>query len=136
MKSVKIRNFFWSVFSCIQTEYRKIRTKKTPYLKSLCNLVIKLSHRPLSRWKGGQAIDFLLREQYIYCYCPEIKFSVEEFFGTCERIPGICRFVILTKEILNRSLNFLCSVFFQNLSNIPSHPPLPPHFHHNHWGKS
>ena len=78
--------FFWSVFSCIQTEYRKIRLKKTPYLESLCNLVIRLSHRPLSGWKGGQAIDFLLREQYIYCHCPEIKFPVDEFFGTCERI--------------------------------------------------
>ena len=45
MKSVQIRSFFWSVFSlfelntefysvnlCIQSEYRKIRTRKTPYL--------------------------------------------------------------------------------------------------------
>ena len=28
MKSVQIRRFFWSVFSRIQTEYRKIRTRK------------------------------------------------------------------------------------------------------------
>ena len=28
VKSVQIRAFFWSVFSCIQTEYRKIQTKK------------------------------------------------------------------------------------------------------------
>ena len=27
VKSVQIRNFFWSVFSCIWAEYRKIRTK-------------------------------------------------------------------------------------------------------------
>ena len=26
--SVQIRSFFWSVFSCIQTEYRKIQTRK------------------------------------------------------------------------------------------------------------
>ena len=32
VKSVEIRCFFWSVFSCIRTEYRKIRTKRTPYL--------------------------------------------------------------------------------------------------------
>ena len=32
MKSVQIRNLFWYVFSCIQSEYRKIRTEKTPYL--------------------------------------------------------------------------------------------------------
>ena len=28
MKSVQIRSFFWSVFSCIRTEYRKIKTRK------------------------------------------------------------------------------------------------------------
>ena len=28
VKSVQIRSFFWSVFSCIRTEYRKIRTRK------------------------------------------------------------------------------------------------------------
>ena len=28
MKSVQIRSFFWSVFSCIQSEYGKIRTRK------------------------------------------------------------------------------------------------------------
>ena len=26
-KSVQIRSYFWSVFSCIQTEYRKTRTR-------------------------------------------------------------------------------------------------------------
>ena len=28
VKSVQIRSFFWSVFFCIQSEYRKIRTRK------------------------------------------------------------------------------------------------------------
>ena len=28
VKSVQIRSFFWSVLSCIRTEYRKIRTRK------------------------------------------------------------------------------------------------------------
>ena len=28
VKSVQIWSFFWSVFSCIQGEYRKIRTRK------------------------------------------------------------------------------------------------------------
>ena len=32
VKSAQIRTFFWSVFSCIRTEYKKIRTIKTPYL--------------------------------------------------------------------------------------------------------
>ena len=33
VKSVQIGSVFWSVFSCIQTEYRKIRSRKTPYLE-------------------------------------------------------------------------------------------------------
>ena len=28
VKSVQIRSLFWSVFSCIRTEHRKIRTRK------------------------------------------------------------------------------------------------------------
>ena len=32
VKSVQIPSFFWSVFSCIWTEYRKIRIRKTPSL--------------------------------------------------------------------------------------------------------
>ena len=28
VKSVEIRSFFWSIFSCIQSEYRKIQTRK------------------------------------------------------------------------------------------------------------
>ena len=28
MKTVQIRSFFWSVFSCIRIKYRKIRTRK------------------------------------------------------------------------------------------------------------
>ena len=44
VKSVRIQSYFWSVFSCIRTEYgdlrrfqseyRKIRTRKTPYLNN------------------------------------------------------------------------------------------------------
>ena len=30
MKSVQIRKFFWSVFSCVWTEYRDLRSK-SPY---------------------------------------------------------------------------------------------------------
>ena len=32
IKNVQIRSFFWSLFSWVQTEYRKIRTRKTSYL--------------------------------------------------------------------------------------------------------
>ena len=33
-RSVQIRSFFWSVFFCIRTEYRKIRPEKTLYLNT------------------------------------------------------------------------------------------------------
>ena len=33
VKSVQTRSYFWSIFSCIGTEYRKIRTRKTPNLR-------------------------------------------------------------------------------------------------------
>ena len=32
MKTVQIRSFFWSVFSCIRIKYRKIRTRKNSVL--------------------------------------------------------------------------------------------------------
>ena len=32
VKSAQIRSFFWSVFSCIQSKYRKIRTRKNSVL--------------------------------------------------------------------------------------------------------
>ena len=35
MKSVQIQSFLWSLFSCIWTEYRKIKPEKTPYLDTL-----------------------------------------------------------------------------------------------------
>ena len=32
-ESVQIRSFFWSVFSCIQSEYRKIQTRKNSIIR-------------------------------------------------------------------------------------------------------
>ena len=40
VKSVRIRTFFWAVFSCIQSEYRKIRNQKQFHIWTLftqCN---------------------------------------------------------------------------------------------------
>ena len=31
-KSVQVRSFFWSVFSCFRSEHRKIWTRRNPYL--------------------------------------------------------------------------------------------------------
>ena len=35
VKSVQIRSFFWSVFSCIQTEYGALYSKASVYLKMI-----------------------------------------------------------------------------------------------------
>ena len=35
VKSIQIWSFFWSVFSCIQSEHRKIRTRKNSDFKKL-----------------------------------------------------------------------------------------------------
>ena len=35
MKSLQILSFFWSVFSCVQPEYRKIRTRKNAVFRNL-----------------------------------------------------------------------------------------------------
>ena len=42
-KIVQIRSYFWSVFSCIRTEYRKIRTRN--------NSVFGNFSRSVNRWK-------------------------------------------------------------------------------------
>ena len=42
VKSVQIKSFFWSVCSCIWTEYRKILTKKTPFWTLFTNCIILL----------------------------------------------------------------------------------------------
>ena len=52
-ESVQRRSFFWSVFSCIRTEYIKLRTRKTPYLNTFYAVV--LSSLP---WLFSQ-IDFI-----------------------------------------------------------------------------
>ena len=42
MKSVQIRSFFWSVFSCIRTEHREIRTRKNSVFGHFsCRVFIK-----------------------------------------------------------------------------------------------
>ena len=37
VKNVQIRGFFWSIFSCIRTEYKKYGPEKTTYLDFSCS---------------------------------------------------------------------------------------------------
>ena len=51
VKGVQIRSFFWSVFSCIQSEYRKILTRKNPYLDTFHALKAFLTFREIELLK-------------------------------------------------------------------------------------
>ena len=57
VKSVQIRSYFWSVFSCIRTEYRKIRTKNNSvfghFLRSADNL--DFGDEPENKNKGYES---------------------------------------------------------------------------------
>ena len=57
MKSVQIRSFFWSVFSCIWTEYRP---EETPFLNTFHAVTVK------------GCIDVSLRRSF-YKFCGDIK---------------------------------------------------------------
>ena len=48
MKSIQRRSFFWSVFSCIWTEYRKIRTRKNSVFWHISPSATHLSLPPIS----------------------------------------------------------------------------------------
>ena len=49
IKSVQIRSFFWSVFSCIQTEYRKIRTREKSVFGHFSSSKIIKEYQKMSR---------------------------------------------------------------------------------------
>ena len=42
MKTVRIRSFFWSIFSCFQSEYRKIRTRNNSVFGHFSRSVLPL----------------------------------------------------------------------------------------------
>ena len=44
MKSAQVRNYFWSVFSYIRTEYRKIRTRNNFVFRQFSRSVIFYSN--------------------------------------------------------------------------------------------
>ena len=46
VKSVRIRSYFWSLFSCIQSEYRKIRTRNNSVFGNF-----SCSDMDLEKWK-------------------------------------------------------------------------------------
>ena len=91
VKSVQIRSFLWSVFSCIRTEYGDLRSKlfspntgkyrpeKTPYLDTFHVMrtteAMKLWHIPESLWEcyHGIVVDI-----YIFLLCNLILSTIKK----------------------------------------------------------
>ena len=76
LKSVRIRSFSWSVFSCIQSKYRKIRTRKSSvfghFSRSECN--------KLTKWKEKISFSLQIRRRFFgiaFCWLEDV------FFKTC-----------------------------------------------------
>ena len=52
----------------------------------------------------------------VFCTAKNMKFSVNDFIIRCEKVQFSVDFFTLTKEILKRELNFLCSLCFRTLA--------------------
>ena len=70
VKSVQIRSFFWPVFSCMQSEYRKIQTRKNSYLDTfhaVMNLDIRQSPECASEYtySNAEKKNFMLKTVFV-----------------------------------------------------------------------
>ena len=61
VKSVQIRIYFWSVFSCVRTEYRKIRTRNNPVFSHFsCSEVFSVFNLFLDQQNKKNIFCFIL----------------------------------------------------------------------------
>ena len=63
MKSVQIQSYFWSVFSCIRTEYRKIRTRNNSVFEHFSRSSTHYQRPPLVQ--GGVEISCVVNTKLI-----------------------------------------------------------------------
>ena len=101
MKCVQIQSYFWSVFSCIQSEYRKIRTRnnsafkhfsrsesklKLNYPRLFDQMLVKRNQRqksPLSFCLLKQSIA--LKSKYVFLKFFKSYFLIENVLACCRR---------------------------------------------------
>ena len=69
VKSVQIRSYFWSVFSYIRTEYRKIRTRNNSVLGPFSRSVPFRLYVPL-RFNAEINIEAPLLQRDMFCEEP------------------------------------------------------------------
>ena len=84
-KSAQIPRFFWPVFSCIRTEYRKIRTRKTPYLDTFLAVVNKVASTKATgvknnrnEWFDGEITVKIVAPDKLFRKFWKSKLSVDE----------------------------------------------------------
>ena len=69
MKSVQMRSYFWSVFSCIQPKYRKIRTRKN-YVFGHFSLRVCFTF--FSDQSDNEVLSKYFKKWCWWCWCEEI----------------------------------------------------------------
>ena len=86
MKSVQIRSYFWSVFSCIRTEYRDLRSKP-PYLvqtQEIKDQNIILNQLNLSWWNSlscrKQSNDLQSKSVSWFLYGSKLRHETINYF--------------------------------------------------------
>ena len=98
VKSVRISEFFWSVFPCIRTEHGKIRTRNTPNTDTYTQWVLAFDRK---------AFDTILKWIYFRLSLPGL---ITRFFKEITPVD------LETEEILNGKLYFLCSFIILRMS--------------------
>ena len=87
VKSVQLRSFFWSVFSCIQSQYRKIRTRKNSGFGDFSRSAIYVMCPGVMGWHSSSFAQILntkfelVRRQQNYADQPhwtDLLWSIEE----------------------------------------------------------
>ena len=73
-KSVQIRSYFWSTFSCFRTEYRKIRTRNNSVFGYFSRNVGKIIYR-------GNAIKFEKEKSLLFQCSPKRYYYRTDFFN-------------------------------------------------------
>ena len=65
VKNVHIRSFFWSVFSCIWTEYRKYKSEISPYLDTFhaVSFLVLVISKKFIRGRDNNKVDSVETER-------------------------------------------------------------------------
>ena len=134
MKSVQIRSYFWSVFSCIQTEYRKIRTRNNSvfghfsrtmsiassahsYIKhDIAKLTCRLNFELLSLQLRTRVVQNQLRFFHEHCVKYErIRVVTDQYFPHNDIILSLYALDGILSQVFSHFRTFKSFFTFQNV---------------------